>query len=191
MKRLAILLSGRGSNFEAIADAVQTGGIPNAEIVAVISDMPEARGLERARERRLPAFAVDRGRFASRRDHETEILRILENAKPDLICLAGYMRVLSPGFVARYRGRIVNIHPALLPKFPGLNAQKRALEAGERVSGCTVHFVDESVDGGPIILQRTVPVLAGDTEESLAERILEQEHQAYPEAISGVLASGI
>jgi len=191
MKRLAILLSGRGSNFEAIADAVQTGGIPNAEIVAVISDMPEARGLERARERRLPACAVDRGRVASRRDHETEILRILENAKPDLICLAGYMRVLSPGFVARYRGRIVNIHPALLPKFPGLNAQKRALEAGERVSGCTVHFVDESVDGGPIILQRTVPVLAGDTEESLAERILEQEHQAYPEAISGVLASGI
>ena len=187
--RLAILLSGRGSNFGAIADAVETGEIPDSEIVAVISDVPEARGLESARKRGLPAYAVDRGGYDSRKDHEAEVLRILESVRPDLICLAGYMRVLSPAFIARYRGRILNIHPALLPKFPGLNAQKRALEAGESEAGCTVHFVDESVDGGPILLQRTVPVVDGDTEESLSERILEQEHRAYPEAISRVLAS--
>ena len=182
------MLSGRGSNFEAIADAVDSGAIPDAEIVAVISDLAEAAGVERARRRGLPAFAADRGKFASRRDHEAEVLRILEEARPDLICLAGYMRVLSPEFVARYRGRIVNIHPALLPRFPGLHAQRRALEAGETVSGCTVHFVDEGTDTGPVILQRTVPVLPGDTEESLSERILSEEHRAYPEAISRVLS---
>jgi phosphoribosylglycinamide formyltransferase 1 len=188
MKRLAVLLSGRGSNFEAIADAVAAGAIPEAEIVAVISDVPRAAGLERARERGLPAHAVDRRRFASRREHEAEILRILETARPDVICLAGYMRVLSPEFVARFPRRILNIHPALLPKFPGLHAQRRALEAGETVSGCTVHFVDEGTDTGPAILQRTVPVLPGDTEESLSERILVEEHEAYPEAIRRVLS---
>lgn len=186
--KLAVLLSGRGSNFEAIAEAVGDGRIPEAAIVAVISDVPEAAGLERARERRLPAFAVDRGKFGSRRDYEAEVVRILDEAKPDLICLAGYMRILSPDFVARYRGRILNIHPALLPKFRGLHAQKQALEAGETVSGCTVHFVDEGTDTGPVILQRTVPVLPGDTEESLSERILVEEHRAYPEAIAGVLS---
>jgi len=188
-RRLAILLSGRGSNFEAIADAVAGDGIPNAEIVAVISDVPEAPGLERARERGLAARAVDRRRFATRSAHEAEILRWLEEARPDLVCLAGYMRVLSPDFVARFRGRILNIHPALLPKFPGVNAQRRALEAGETVAGCTVHFVDEGTDTGPVILQRTVPVLPGDTEESLSERILAEEHRAYPEAIAMVLSS--
>jgi phosphoribosylglycinamide formyltransferase 1 len=188
MKRLAVLLSGRGSNFEAIADAVAAGAIPEAEIVAVISDVPGAAGLERARERGLPAHAVDRRRFASRREHEAAILRILETARPDVICLAGYMRVLSPEFVARFPRRILNIHPALLPKFPGLHAQKRALEAGETVSGCTVHFVDEGTDTGPVIQQRTVPVLPGDTEESLSERILAEEHAAYPEAIRQVLS---
>jgi phosphoribosylglycinamide formyltransferase 1 len=187
--RLAILLSGRGSNFEAIAEAVESGVIPDARIVAVISDVPEAAGLERARRRGLPAFAVDRKQFASRREHEAGILRILEEARPDLICLAGYMRVLSPEFVARYRGRILNIHPALLPKFSGLHAQRRALEAGETVSGCTVHFVDEGTDTGPVILQRTVPVLPGDTEDSLSERILVEEHRAYPEAIAMILAA--
>jgi len=190
-RRLAVLLSGRGSNFEAIAEAVDSGAIPGAEIVAVISDVPAAVGLERARRRGLPAFPVDRSGFASRGEHESEILRILEEAKPDLICLAGYMRVLSPEFVARHRGRILNIHPALLPKFPGLHAQKRALEAGETVSGCTVHFVDEGTDTGPVILQRTVPVLPGDTEESLSERILVEEHQAYSEAIRRVLSGGV
>jgi phosphoribosylglycinamide formyltransferase-1 len=188
--RLAILLSGRGSNFEAIAGATRTGAIPNAEIVAVISDVPEARGLERARERGLAAHAVDRREFATRREHEAEILRLLEEARPDLVCLAGYMRVLSPEFVARFRGRILNIHPALLPKFPGLHAQRQALEAGETVSGCTVHFVDEGTDTGPVILQKTVPVLQGDTEESLSARILTEEHAAYPEAIRRVLSGG-
>jgi phosphoribosylglycinamide formyltransferase-1 len=189
MKRLAVLLSGRGSNFEAIADAVAAERIPDAEIVAVISDVPGAAGLGRARERGLPAHAVDRRRFAGRSEHEAEILRILEAARPDVICLAGYMRVLSPEFVAKFPRRILNIHPALLPKFPGLHAQRRALEAGETVSGCTVHFVDEGTDTGPAILQRTVPVLPGDTEESLSERILVEEHAAYPEAIRRVLSS--
>jgi phosphoribosylglycinamide formyltransferase-1 len=188
MKRLAVLLSGRGSNFEAIAEAVAAGEIPEAEIVAVISDVPGAAGLERARQRGLPAHGVDRRRFASRREHEAAILRILETARPDVICLAGYMRVLSPEFVAKFPRRILNIHPALLPKFPGLHAQRRALEAGETVSGCTVHFVDEGTDTGPAILQRTVPILPGDTEESLSERILAEEHEAYPEAIRRVLS---
>jgi phosphoribosylglycinamide formyltransferase-1 len=186
--RLAILLSGRGSNFEAIADAVANGSIPNAEIVAVISDVPEARGLARARERGLPAFAVDRGAFPSRRAHEDAILAILERQKPELICLAGYMRLLSAGFVRRYRARILNIHPALLPKFPGLDAQRRALQAGEEESGCTVHYVDEGTDTGPILLQRKVPIVQGDTEETLSARILEEEHRAYPEAIARVLS---
>ena len=187
--RIAVLLSGRGSNFEAIAEAVVKGEIADAEIVAVISDVPEAAGLERARRRGLRAFAVDRGRFASRREYEAELLRILEEAKPDLICPAGYMRILSPEFVARFRGRILNIHPALLPKFRGLHAQRQALEAGETESGCTVHFVDEGTDTGAVILQRKVPVLAGDTEESLSERILVEEHRAYPEAIVRILSS--
>ena len=186
--RLAVLLSGRGSNFEAIADAVADGRIPDVAIVAVVSDAPTAPGLARARQRGLPGFAVDRRQFATRRTHEEAILRILDAARPDLICLAGYMRLLSRDFVARWRGRILNIHPALLPKFPGLYAQRRALEAKERVSGCTVHFVDEGTDSGPVILQKTVPVLPGDTEETLSARILEQEHLAYPEAVARVLA---
>lgn len=186
-RRLAILLSGRGSNFESIADAVAAGAIPNAEIVAVVSDVPGARGLLRARERGLPAFVADAERFPTRRAQEAEVLRILEAVKPDLVCLAGYMRILSPDFVARWRERILNIHPSLLPKYRGLSPQKRALEAGENVSGCTVHVVDEGTDTGPIVLRRTVPVLAGDTEESLSARILEEEHRAYPEAIARVL----
>lgn len=186
--RLAILLSGRGSNFEAIADAVESGTVPNAEIVAVISDVADARGLARAKERRLPAFAVDRRDFASRREREAAMLEILERQRPDLICLAGYMRLLSGDFVGRFRGRILNIHPALLPKFPGLDSQRRALEAGETESGCTVHYVDEGTDTGPIILRRQVPIFEGDTEETLSARILAEEHLAYPEAISRVLS---
>jgi phosphoribosylglycinamide formyltransferase-1 len=186
-RRLAILLSGRGSNLEAIADAVESGRIPNAKIVVVISDVANARGLARARERGLPAYAVERERFADRASHEAEILRILENAAPDLVCLAGYMRILSPNFVASWRGRILNIHPSILPKYRGLSPQRRALEAGENASGCTVHVVDEGTDSGPIVLQRVVPIEPGDTEETLSARILEQEHVAYPEAISRVL----
>jgi phosphoribosylglycinamide formyltransferase-1 len=187
--RLAILLSGRGSNFEAIADAVERAEIPGAEVVAVISDVPAARGLEIARARGLPAHAVDRRLFPDRRSHEEQVRRVLDAARPDLICLAGYMRVLSPGFVAAYRGRILNIHPSLLPKYPGLDAQRRALEAGERESGCTVHVVDEGTDTGPILLQVRVPVLPGDTPERLADRILRREHEAYPEAIRRFFAA--
>jgi phosphoribosylglycinamide formyltransferase-1 len=187
--RLAILLSGRGSNFAAIADAVASGRIPNAEIVAVISDVPEAQGLARARQRGLPAVAVDRKQYSGRRAHEDAIRKQVDQAAPDLVCLAGYMRLLSPEFVSRWQGRILNIHPALLPKFPGLDAQRRALEAGETESGCTVHFVDEGTDTGPVILQRRVPVVPGDTEATLSARILAEEHKAYPEAIARVLAN--
>ncbi len=187
-RRLAILLSGRGSNFEAIADAVREGTIPEAEIVAVISDVAAARGLERARERTLPAFTVERSVGESRQAHEERILEILDRVRPDLVCLAGYMRILSAGFVDRYAGRILNIHPSLLPLYPGLEPQRRALEAGEVESGCTVHVVDQGTDSGPIVLQRRVPILPGDDPESLSARILNEEHTAYPEAITRVLA---
>jgi phosphoribosylglycinamide formyltransferase-1 len=186
-RRLAILLSGRGSNFEAIADAAASGRIPNAEIVAVVSDVAEAPGLAAARRRGLPGFALDPSQSGSRAEREGQILRILAGARPDLICLAGFMRILSPEFVSRFRGRILNIHPSLLPKFPGRHAQRRALEAGEIESGCTVHFVDEGTDTGPIVLQKRLPILPGDSEASLSARILEKEHEAYPEAIAGVL----
>ena len=188
MRRLAILLSGRGSNFEAIADAVEAGAIPDAGIVAVVSDVPDARGLARAKERGLPAFAVDRRGFSTRADHEAAILRILGEARPDLVCLAGYMRILSSDFVARWRGRLLNIHPSLLPRYAGTKPQLRALEAGDEVSGCTVHIVDEGTDTGPIVLQKRVRIEPGDTEESLSNRILEKEHEAYPEAIARMLA---
>jgi phosphoribosylglycinamide formyltransferase-1 len=185
--RIAVLLSGRGSNFEAIADAVASGAIPRSEIVAVLSDVEDAAGLQKARRRGLPAHAVDRRRFARRTDHERAVLDVLGAARPDLICLAGYMRVLSPEFVAAYPGKILNVHPSLLPKFPGLFPQRQALEAGASESGCTVHVVDERVDAGPIVVQHRVPILSGDTEESLSQRILEEEHRAYPEAIRKVL----
>ena len=186
-RRIAVLLSGRGSNFEAIADAVAAGGIPDAEIVAVVSDLESAPGLARARERGLPAFAVPRAASETRTDHEARLLRVLGDARPDLVCLAGYMRVLSPEFVARYRARILNVHPSLLPKYPGLRPQRRALEAGESVSGCTVHLVDEGTDTGPVVIQRTVPIELGDSEETLSARILKAEHEAYPAAIAKVL----
>lgn len=186
-RRLAILLSGRGSNFEAIADAVDAGRIAGARIVAVVSDVATARGLERARDRGLPAHAIERTRYSSRAEHEAAIHRILEDAGAELVCLAGYMRILSPDFVERWRRRILNIHPSLLPKYRGTHPQRRAIEAGDRVSGCTVHFVDEGTDTGPIVLQRVVPLVSGDTEESLSGRILEQEHELYPEAIARVL----
>jgi len=185
-RRLAVLLSGRGSNFEAIADAVGDGRISNAAIVAVISDVADAPGLRRAAERGLPAYPIPR-QTLTRREHEAKVQGILEAAHVVLVCLAGYMRLLSPEFVSRWRGRILNIHPALLPRFPGLHVQRRALEAGEKESGCTVHFVDEGTDTGPVVLQRRVPILAGDTEETLSARILAEEHRAYPEAIAKVL----
>ena len=185
-RRLAVLLSGRGSNFLAICDAIADGRIPDATIVAVVSDLPDTPGLNRAVERGLNAFPIPREGL-TRRQHEEKILKILDAFETDLVLLAGYMRILSPEFVARYRGRILNIHPALLPKYPGLHVQRRALEAGEKEAGCTVHFVDEGTDTGSIVLQRRVPILPGDTEETLSARILEEEHKAYPEAVARVL----
>lgn len=187
-RRLAILLSGRGTNFVALADAVAAGRIPEAEIVAVISDNPSAPGLLIARERGLPAFGIGVPAIGGRRAHESAIRSVLDPARPDLICLAGYMRVLSPEFVKAYEGRILNIHPSLLPKFPGLHVQRRAIEAGEGESGCTVHYVEAEVDSGPILVQKRVPILPGDTEETLARRILEREHEAYPEAVNIALS---
>lgn len=187
MRRIAILLSGRGSNFVALADAVDSGMIPDAAIVAVVSDNPDARGLAIARERGLPVHAIPRENGMTRAVHESRIRRVLDAARPDLVCLAGYMRVLSPEFVEAYPSRILNIHPSLLPKFPGLHVQRRAIEAGERESGCTVHYVDVGVDSGPVILQKRVPILPGDTEEALSARILEQEHVAYAEAVNVAL----
>jgi phosphoribosylglycinamide formyltransferase-1 len=187
-RRLAVLLSGRGSNFEAICDAIADGRIPHAAIVAVISDVADAPGLNRAVERGLPAFPIPRGDL-TRREHEAQVSKILDSAGVELVCLAGYMRLLSPHFVSLWKGRILNIHPALLPKFPGLHVQRRALEAGETEAGCSVHFVDEGTDTGPIVLQRKVRILPGDTEEALSARILAEEHEAYPEAIAKVLDS--
>lgn len=171
----------------ALHDAVRDGRIPNAEIVVVISDHAEARGLPLAAERGIEAFAVER-KGGTRADHESAIIAILRDRRVDLICLAGYMRLLSPWFIDAFRGRIVNIHPSLLPAFPGLDAQRQALEHGVKLTGCTVHYVDETLDGGPIIAQRVVPVLEGDTVKTLSARILEQEHQLYAEAVRSVLS---
>jgi phosphoribosylglycinamide formyltransferase-1 len=183
-----VLISGRGSNMLALSDAVRDGRIPEAEIAVVISDKAAARGLELARERGIETLAIER-RGRNREEHEREIIAALRERQVDLVCLAGYMRLLSPCFVEAFRGRILNIHPSLLPDFPGLDAQRQALEHGVKVSGCTVHFVDETLDGGPIIAQRTVPVIDGDTVDSLSARILEQEHQLYVEAVNLVLTA--
>jgi len=179
---LAILLSGRGSNFEAIHSAIATGAL-DARIVCVISNRPDARGLARARELGLVAHVFDHKRYPTREAHEEDILRALAEAEPDFVVLAGYMRLLSPAFVAAFPHRILNIHPSLLPAFPGVEAQAQAVAYGVRVSGCTVHFVDENLDAGPIVVQRAVPVRDDDTAETLAARILEQEHAAYVEAL--------
>ena len=179
--RVAVLLSGRGSNFVALAEACARGEVP-AEIVLVVSNKPDAAGLERARERGIPAVAIP-GKGLPRDEHEAKVIAGIEGAGVQWICLAGYMRLLSEGFVARFPHRILNIHPALLPSFPGLEAQRQAWVYGVKISGCTVHLVDVGCDTGPIVLQRSVPVLDDDTADSLAARILEQEHIAYPTAL--------
>jgi phosphoribosylglycinamide formyltransferase-1 len=184
--RIGILISGRGSNMVALADAVRDERIPNAEIAIVISDQPNAAGLAKAAEREIETLVIERG-ARQRKDHDREIVAALGAKNVDLICLAGYMRMLSPEFIAAYRGRILNIHPSLLPAFPGLEAQRQALEHGVKMSGCTVHFVDETLDGGPVIAQRIVPIHETDTVESLSARILAEEHKLYPEAVSAVL----
>jgi phosphoribosylglycinamide formyltransferase-1 len=185
MKRLGILLSGRGSNFEAIADQVAAGSI-DASIAAVISNRPEARGLAIARERGLPAVCLP-SKSLDREIYDRMLVEELKSHSVDLVCLAGFTRLLSAYFVRSFAMRILNIHPSLLPAFPGLDAQHQALEHGVKVTGCTVHFVDECLDAGPIILQAPVPVLDDDTTESLSARILLQEHRIYSEAIRIVL----
>lgn len=186
MKNLGILLSGRGSNFVAIADSIAAGRIPDARIAVVVSNRPEAPGLETARNRGLNALAIP-SKGKPREDHDREVVAALQENKVDLICLAGYMRLLSPWFVQQFPAKILNIHPSLLPAFPGLDAQKQAFEYGVKVTGCTVHFVDEQLDHGAIIVQKTVSVLDADDDHTLAERIIEQEHIAYSDAIKIVL----
>jgi phosphoribosylglycinamide formyltransferase-1 len=186
MKNLGILLSGRGSNFEAIAKNVAAGQIPDARIAIVISNRTDAGGIETARRLGLTALVIP-SKGKDRREHDRELVAVLEKHQVDLVCLAGYMRLLSPWFVQQFPRRILNIHPSLLPAFPGLEAQEQAFAYGVRISGCTVHFVDEELDHGPIILQKAVPVLDSDDEHTLAARILEQEHTAYSEAINLVL----
>ena len=186
MKNLGILLSGRGSNFEAIADSVAAGRI-RAHLAVVISNRAEAPGVESARQRGLDARVIP-SKGKQREQHDAEVVAALQEKKVDLVCLAGYMRLLSPWFVRQFPSRILNIHPSLLPAFPGLDAQMQAFEYGVQVAGCTVHFVDEQLDHGVIILQRSVPVLEGDDAHALAERILEQEHIAYSEAVARVVS---
>jgi len=187
MHSLGILLSGRGSNFVAIADSIDAGRIPDARIAVVISNKADAPGIATARQRGLKALVIP-SKGKPREEHDREVVAALIEHKVELVCLAGYMRLLSPWFVQQFPRRILNIHPSLLPAFPGLEAQEQAFAYGVKVSGCTVHFVDEELDHGPIIVQKAVPVLDGDDEHSLAARILEQEHIAYTEAINIVLS---
>ena len=184
--RLGILLSGRGSNFMAIADNVAAGRIP-AEIAVVISNRPNAPGLEEA-ERRSLATRMIPSKGLEREQYDRQVVEVLKEKQVDLVCLAGFMRLLSPYFVSEFPNRILNIHPSLLPAFPGLDAQRQALEYGVKITGCTVHVVDENLDAGPIVLQTPIPVLDDDTPETLSARILQEEHRIYSEAIRFVLA---
>ncbi len=183
---VAILISGRGSNFVALAEAIERGEIP-ARIALVLSNEPDAAGLDKARSMGLAVASVPHRGAGGRRAHEVAVIEAIESSGAEWICLAGYMRLLSADFVRRYRHRMLNIHPSLLPAFPGLDVQEKAIEHGVKLSGCTVHLVDEGLDSGPIVVQRAVPVLDGDDAASLAARILEQEHQAYPEALRRLL----
>jgi len=185
-KRIGVLLSGRGSNFEALAESVTVGRIPNAEIAIVISNREGAPGIERGESRGIRTRVIP-SKGLERETYDRQVAAVLEEHKIDLICLAGYMRLLSPYFVAKFPNRVLNIHPSLLPSFPGLESQRQALEYGVKVAGCTVHFVDENLDAGPIILQSVVPVNDDDTEESLSARILKEEHRIYSEAVKIVL----
>ena len=185
-KRIGVLLSGRGSNFEALADSIAAGRIPNAEIAVVVSNKPGARGIERARARGIPAREIP-SKELQREEYDRQVVAVLQEYKVDLICLAGYMRLLSPYFVVAFPQRILNIHPSLLPSFPGLESQKQALDHGVKFAGCTVHFVNENLDAGPIILQAVVPIQDGDDEHALSERILKEEHRIYSEAVKIIL----
>ena len=181
-RTLGILISGRGSNLQAILDAIRQGEL-DARIGIVVSNVATAAGLTRAKEAGVPTTVIDHKSFSSREEFDRAVVEVLKRHKVDVVCLAGFMRLLSPVFVRAFPGRILNIHPSLLPSFPGLNAQRQALEHGVKVSGCTVHVVDEELDHGPIVLQTAVPVREDDTEDSLSDRILAEEHRAYPRAI--------
>jgi len=185
-KRIGVLLSGRGSNFEALADSVAAGRIPGAEIAVVVSNREGAPGIDKAKERTIPTRVIP-SKGLEREAYDRQVVAVLNEHKVDLVCLAGYMRLLSPFFVASFPNRILNIHPSLLPSFPGLESQRQALEYGVKFAGCTVHFVDENLDAGPIVLQATVPVRDNDTEETLSTRILAEEHRIYTEAVRIVL----
>jgi phosphoribosylglycinamide formyltransferase-1 len=185
-KRIGVLLSGRGSNFEALADSVESARIPNSEIAIVISNREGTPGIERAKARNLPARVIP-SKGLEREAYDRHVVAALSEHKVDLVCLAGYMRLLSPFFVQSFPNRILNIHPSLLPSVPGLEAQRQALEYGVKFTGCTVHFVDENLDAGPIVLQSAVPVADTDTEASLSEKILREEHKIYSQAVKIVL----
>jgi len=185
-KQIGVLLSGRGSNFEALADSVAVGRIPGAKIAVVVSNREGAPGITKAKERGI-AVQVIPSKGLEREVYDRQVVAVLHEHKVDLVCLAGYMRLLSPFFVASFPNRILNIHPSLLPSFPGLESQRQALEYGVKFAGCTVHFVDENLDAGPIVLQATVPVRDDDTEETLSARILAEEHRIYAEAVRIVL----
>ncbi|ADV81339.1 phosphoribosylglycinamide formyltransferase [Terriglobus saanensis] len=185
--KLGVLLSGRGSNFVAIADAIADGSLEGCSIAVVLSNLPDAGGLAIARERGIEAIAIS-GKGIPREEHEAKMIATLLEHEVDLVCLAGYMRILTPQFIRAFQNRILNIHPSLLPSFPGTHAQQQAFEYGAKIAGCTVHFVDEEVDHGVIVLQRAVAVEDTDTAETLAERILHEEHAAYPEALRRVLS---
>lgn len=182
MIKVGVLISGRGSNLQAIIDASEKGEIP-AKVAVVVSNKPDAYGLERAKKHKIPTAIFEPDDFSDKNTYELEIVKSFKQHKVDLVCLAGYMRIVGPVLLEHYQGKMINIHPALLPSFPGLHGQKQALEHGVKVSGVTVHFVDEGCDTGPIIVQAAVPVLENDTEETLSARILEQEHKIYPKAI--------
>lgn len=183
---IGILISGRGSNMVALVDAVKSGEIPDSQVAVVISDKPDAAGLQKARERGIETLVIERS-ARPRIEHDAEIAAELKRRGVELVCLAGYMRLLSPDFVRAFPNRIVNIHPSLLPAFPGLNVQQQAIDAGVKISGCTVHYVNEHLDAGPIILQRAVEVKDDDTAETLSARILEQEHFLYVEAVKVII----
>jgi len=184
MLKIGVLVSGRGSNLQAIIDSMEKGSLRGkAEISVVISNVPGVQALERAKKHKIKAVVVNSKDFDDSSSYEKQVIKTLEENSVGLVCLAGYMKLLSPELVKHFKGHILNIHPALLPAFPGLHVQKKALEYGVKFSGCTVHFVDEGCDTGPIIIQAAVPVLDDDTEETLSARILEQEHRIYPEAI--------
>lgn len=185
-QRISVLLSGRGSNFEALADSVASGRLPNAEIALVLSNREDAPGIERARARGIESCVIP-SKGLEREAYDKQVVAALREKKVDLVCLAGFMRLLSSYFVAAFPKRILNIHPSLLPAFPGLEAQRQALEHGVKFSGCTVHFVDEHLDAGPIVLQAVVPIEDSDTAATLSERILAEEHRIYPQAVRIVL----